>query len=268
MLDAPELVLAGVKVRRGWLGTVNADWRHHSGILGDETERDIANGALRGLDGLNHGAGGILSQCVTSRFCRAIEHVLLEGGTSARATRAVDDRDILVGTANLAPVGILAGVNAYNLGAGQVINLTLQIVVGHEREDDRRDLVVYKGAVGASGRLFLRGEDIGHANIDGASIRVFETRAAAVGRNGDLDIRIGGLERLGRALEERGERRGAVNGKFTRSPRNCGSSARTRRAGRQIGRADSTRGERRAGRAGWRAAGARGGRAARGKQDG
>src|SRR5690348_15233538 len=103
MLDAPELVLARVKVRRGWLGAVDADRRNHTGILGDEAERDIANGALRGLNGLNDRAGGILSQCVTRPFCRATEHILLEGGTGAGATRAVDDRDRLVGTADLAP---------------------------------------------------------------------------------------------------------------------------------------------------------------------
>src|SRR5579859_2738761 len=104
VLDAPELVVAGINVRRGRLEAVNADGRDSGGVLRDEAEGHIADGAWRTLDRLEHGSRRLLGQGVAGGLRGATENILLEGSAGARGRRAIDDGNRLVGATNLAPV--------------------------------------------------------------------------------------------------------------------------------------------------------------------
>ena len=140
----------------------------------------------------------------------------LEGGTGAGALLAVDDDDLGVLAADLAPIGDGATEDALELLEGQVID-------GDVLGDDRAhahdgDLVVDELGGGIGVELGL-GEDIGVADGHGAGGHGGEACAGAVAGAGDDAVGVLVHELLGRSLDEGLEGGGAVVGDLAHDAR-------------------------------------------------
>ena len=162
-------------------------------------EADDARRARR-LDGRGDGAVRVLGERLAGGLVRAAEDDLLERGAGARRRGSKDEHDRLVRSADVLPVGGLAGPDVGRLVGRQVGHAGDVRAVDHDPALARDDVVDERRGVRRC-ELGFRG-DVRVADLDGALAHLREAGAGSAALDLDLGAGAGGDVLLAGRVDE------------------------------------------------------------------